>query len=179
MSETRIARSPGAMVREWIRAAIEGRDEVSATDLIPAAELRFLDDPEFWNGVAMYLLPALVSDELVSVLSQKRGVSKYGRFYMSDDKFEEAVASMRKRLSGWYENSLDSTHKVMLRMRKPELVYAINGRQTQVNGHVQAISFMEELAEGLPDDDVTVEEFYTDEALTNIYNRYYGEGGNT
>ena len=169
-----VPRSPRTMLREWITEQIEGDDaEVSAVGLLPLAEERFANDSEFRAALFRLALVELLPDVLRQLLNGKRGYARLGAVYVASAEMNKLVM---KRLRSWYENGHNSTHVPLLRMTCDDFDYALEQRRAQVQGHLTAIAFLEELRSGLPTG-TTVSEFYVESDLARIYARHYGKKG--
>jgi hypothetical protein len=162
------------MLREWVAGEIgDGVKEVSAHALMPQAELRFRNDPEFQEALLRSALAELLPDVLRRLLGEKRGEARGmiqigGTFYSRED----LTAKVTDRLRQWYENGHNSTHVPLLMMTRGDLDYALAARNRQVQGHLRAIGFLEEIRDGLPEG-ATVQAHYTETELTRIYERYF------
>lgn len=167
-----IKRSPQSILREWLTREIEGLPHVSVGDLLPIARKEFAKNEEFQKAIVDYTLPVLVEDVLRGVMSRNRKFTQTGRSYTTPEEIERLI---KERLAHWYENSQSSVHAPILKMTAPELEYAIVQRRKRAATEIARAAFMEELREGLPDEETRVEDAYSHEELAAIYSKHFSK----
>lgn len=167
------ARTPLGMVRDWVREMADGRVLNSEALSVSAAE-RFREDEEFTEALLTMSMPDLVYTAVRQVSREARTTvrSRVRRKTVVEE--NERVARMLRR---WYEATADSVHKSLLSMTRADLLFAIERRQSQVNGHRFPMALMRSLAEGMEEpeegeeDPQVVSDRYSMDELESIVSR--------
>jgi hypothetical protein len=165
-----VTRSPQSLIREWLAREISGSPQVSLGDLLPLARERFGNDSEFREALIAFSLPMLVDTALQQVMLGNRRFTKTGVAYTTPEEIERLK---NVQLAQWYESASYSVHAPILRMTAPELDYAIGQRHKRAATELQRAAFLQELRDGLPDDETRVEDHYSDEQLAAIYSKHF------
>lgn len=160
--------TPRQLLSAWYSEQIENRPGVDIATLHREAIKRFRNDDEFINALIRDSLRDLSWQELRAAIHRTRTKAQD-----APNRNAEAVErSVVGFLSRWYESVGPRDYKPLFQLRRPELIECARHRRARAEGELRVASFEDALAGGLPNDETTVRDHYTDEQLEQIFNAH-------
>lgn len=146
-------------------------DELILDALLDEALDRFVGAPDFQRTsaeeVIRFLLPQIVQERRTENRAAMVAAARHGR-----ETFRAAVE--KKKLEVWFESLGPGRSKTGLDMTRPELAFALREHDSRIAGMMRWQNVRRELHDRLPNDHVTIREFFPEPDLEEIFLRHLG-----
>jgi hypothetical protein len=165
-TETRTARS---IAHEVLVDLINGHPEIDSAALVADARPILRADSDFVAAFLDQGLTVFLLDTIQEIARDRRQDAMN-----DDDSRADRRRTLMERLGRVYEPTAGNIRVAVAAMTRPDLLAAANERRRQASGYLRWAGFEEDLAAAMPNDTVTVGEFFTERRITTIWNRHMG-----
>lgn len=159
---------PRQIIRAAIRDYLDGLDEIetnAVVDHIIKEHGRKLNSAAF----VQEMLRLIIKDELRVVLRGERVVAtEHGA--IREDALDIRAKEIAARI---FESVGGTSRKTIPAMTRPELLFVAEQREAAASGHLRWARLVRDYARRMPDDEVTVGEFFSDREFEQIWEHHF------
>lgn len=159
-----------AVVRRKIIDVLEREQEIDTQAVVDVVLEEIAAQPaSIQERLAAQALSSMIREELRGLVHQYRQLATRTT-PMTREEFDIRVSRLTRMM---FESTAPGKRIAIASMKRPDLRAAIAAREKQVAGHRRWIGFERDLVEQMPNDKVTVSEFFPETQLTETWQRHF------